>query len=279
MFGCAKPKPHYNTPPEWLNNPDKLTSFEAVGSAKPNFQGMHIQRMEAILKARTILAQKITSYITYRYYQNLKTSSNRFKKYDYSVVTNISKLLLQNSYQKDAYIDKDSTLYVLVEVKNSPKLASILKENIQTGIKPQKLKTYKYSADELLKRRCYDKKTLLNIKTKYPLFMGKPIWFYRPNMEGSGEIGIAEQYENSSFESQKEVALTIAKAQLAKRKKLQIDSLYRLSSIFLHNEMGEEDMEKIQTRSRANIKNILLKDIWIDPKQCEVYVWIEEENL
>ena len=277
VLGCAKPKPEKSFAPQWVTDFESLNSFQAVGFSMPNFQGMHLQKMEAMIKARSLLGEKITSFITIEYYRRVENNANYHKEYDSSQATNISKLILANSYQKDAYFDKNANLYILLEIENTPELQKILGTKINFNVQLLKLKTYLYTQDALLKRRCYSQEILKTIKTKYPLYNGYPIWFFRPNIENKhGTIGIAEKLEDSSLESQKKVSLTLAKIALAKRNQIQIKSLYELSTILIHNEEVLNAVNKIVTNSQSNIKTVTIKDIWMDPNQCELYTWISK---
>jgi len=240
---------------------------------------MHTQRIEALTKARVALSQRISSYITYEYYRKVQIKKNRFNSYNKSIVKNISKLILDNSYQKDAYIDKQNNLYLLVEIKKSSKLQEILQDDLKTNNVTARLKKSKFDINKLLKSRCYPKDQLLKIDTKYPLYNNKPIWFYRPDIEGIASIGIAEKDATSTIESQTKTALTIAKASLSKRKHIMINSIYQLSTIFIHKQDIQSDRQSTKTKSKTQLKNIYLKDIWIDPSSCELYVWVSERTL
>jgi hypothetical protein len=277
IFGCAKVTPKKTVAPKWVTDPKSLNSFQAVGFSIPNFQGMHLQKMEAIIKARAQLGEKITSFVIIEHDRRIKNSTNYYQEYDHTQATNISKLILANSYQKDAFIDKNGNLYILLEIAYTPELQKILGVKIKSNVQLPKLKTYSYTQDALLKRRCYSQKILKTIKTKYPLHNGYPIWFFRPNIEGKqGAVGIAEQLEDSSLESQKKVSLILAKTALAKRNQIQINSIYKLSTILIHDEEVLREIRHIVTNSKSNIKDITVKDIWMDPKQCELYTWIIE---
>jgi len=256
-------------PPLWFTNPEILNDFEAIGYSPPNFHGMQIQREQALAQARTILIQRISSLMNVDL-KNMTKQSKVSVANRYTInIRNFSRNVLVNSYQADAYIDERGGLYLLVRLHQSIKKTRPL----------QSLKTTPFSIKPLLQRRCYAKEKLLTIKTKSPLYNGKPIWFYRPN---SNEIkmralGIAEKMQNSTLYSQKKIAMIFAKASLVKQKAIYINSLDEIFNIVVHEELGEEENWQISTKTVSKIGDIKLLDIWMDPEQCELYVWVEKE--
>ena len=277
LSSCAKPIKDDKDIPIWVSNPKSLSSFQAVGVAKVNFQGIYMQRLEAITKARANLSEKISSYIVYEYKRRVKAGTNIIKTYDHSIVQTISNTILSNSYQADAYIDNDKNLYILLEIKSSPTLQKILRDNLAVNDVIKPLETYKFDKKKLLQSRCYSKNILEHIDTKYPMYKDKPIWFYRPDMDGIASVGISELYNDSTFDSQYKTSLALAKASLSKRKYLRINSIYKLSTIFIQDRRSQEDIHTIDTKSKTVLNGIILKDLWLDPDSCELYTWIQEK--
>jgi len=254
--------------PLWLKNQDSLDNFSAVGFSRPNFQGMHIQHAEALNKARELLSQKISSYITLVYKNEDKTSKKSVSKNYHSSITNTSKLLLQNTHQEDAYIDEYDNLYVLVVVDK----LSHSNFNLPLQLVED------FSITPLLERRCYSRETLLQIQTKSSMYKGKPIWFYRPdvNTQSIGSIGIAERIQTSTFISQKKVAVSLAKLALMQRLQLKMNSSDKFSTTVIHDELSQIEKWKTNITTSSKINKIKILDLWMDPKQCELYIWISK---
>jgi len=266
-------KPPYKTKqtyqkPLWLTNPKLLTAFQAVGFSPPNFQGMQIQRTQAMAKAREILSQRISCKIISYLKNKVQTNKKSSKKNYASDITSISKHLLQNSYQADAYLDERGNLYLLMQINKGIDTKNILSN----------LETTPFSIKPLLARRCYAKETLLKIQTKAPMYHDKPLWFYRPNKDANTirGIGIAEKVQNSTLDSQKKVATTLAKLTLAQRKNLRINSIDNLSTVVSHDELEQIEDWHTRTKTRSKITNVRLLDLWMDPQQCELYVLVKK---
>ncbi len=266
--------------PYWMQESQKLTPFEAVGMSPVNFQGMHVQRTEAITHAREILAQRIHSYISSVEEKKLKVSGSIIQKSYSSITKAITEVLLHNSYQADAYIDEKNTLFVLVRVKLSPEIQKILGgfKTIKEQHLPS-LKTKYFRIEPLLKRRCYAKSILLQIQTKYPMYHKKPIWFYRPNYDSKNitGIGIAEQVSSTNFILQKNTAEMLAKLSIVKRVHTFINSYNKFQKIVLHDEVGKIFDWRTETKSADKMDNVAVKDIWMSPVTCELYIWSSEK--
>ena len=266
--------------PYWIQEPQKLTSFEAVGMSPVNFQGMHVQRTEAITHAREILAQRIHSYIGSVEKKKLKVSGSIMQKSYLSITEAITEVLLHNSYQADAYTDKKNNLFVLVRVKFSPEIQKILGD--YKTIKERQLtslRTKHFSIEPLLKKRCYSKSVLLQIQTKSPMYHEKPIWFYRPNYDSKNitGIGIAEQVSSTNFISQKNTAEMLAKLSIVKRVHTFINSYNKFQKIVLHDKVGKIFDWRTETKSADKVDNVVVKDIWMSPVTCELYIWSSEK--
>ncbi|MDA7817971.1 hypothetical protein N9A28_07260 [Sulfurimonas sp.] len=266
--GCtATVSPKVKTPedlPSWVNT---LDTAYAVGSSPVNFQGIYTQHISAVNQAKNDLAHNIKSYITSSFENNLKTSEKTLTKKQYSKITTLSDTLLSESYQLDAYFTKDRRLYVLI---HSPQAQKVMKDAL---ILPT-FKTTAFDKSILMKSRCYSPTVLETINTKSDLYQNKPIWFFRPNQNQMyGSVGIAEKEEGMSFEEQKEIATFLAKSSLAKRKKVKLNSEYESLSILNNNTTGNLFERSSITKSESNVEDSDIKDIWLDPKSCELYIW------
>lgn len=256
--------------PYWVKHPERLSPFESVGWAKSSFAGMHMQREEAIQKARKILAQRIEVYIdTEDLLSKNNDNGNLSKEYKTSVKT-LTDLALANTYQVDAYINDREELFVLLGVKLKNKNFS---KHIPT------LNTTPFSIKPLLERRCYSENVLKQIKTKANMYSSKPVWFYRPNQDGSvdGEVGIAEKQENISFERQKANAILYAKASMQKKDKTRMKSSNSLHKAAINGEIGVDYESMQMSQSSGVVDRFIVSDIWMDPEQCDLYVYITKE--
>lgn len=274
LSGCSlEPKPKEQEKlPLWVNE-HSLT--QAVGSSEVNFQGVYTQRAAALNEAKSSLAHNIRSYITSSLQSHSKVGNSEISnKYKDKIIA-LSELFLSDAHQIDAFFDSQRRLYILVE---SPQ------ESIDRvmGLDGQKervslpiLRTRPFEKEELIESRCYQKELLETIDTKSALFQNKPIWFFRPNQSGVlGSVGIAEKEEGRTFSEQKKVALSLAKSALIKEKKMQMKSRHELLKIVSDDINVEIFDSSAVIRSTDKSTSIEVKDIWLDPQSCELYVWI-----
>ncbi|QOY51309.1 LPP20 family lipoprotein [Candidatus Sulfurimonas baltica] len=274
--GCApavQVKPSEQLP-KWVDSPDAL---RGVGSSEVNFQGVYTQRLAAVNKAKSDLAHSLKSYITSVYNSSEKINEDKILNKNHNKITALSEIFLNESYQVDAYFDENRKLYVLVEL-SKPRLNNLLgikSEYAKTMQTLPKLNTRAFDKDELMQSRCYPQNILKTIDTKADLYQNKPVWFFRPNQNTyQGSVGIAEKESLKSYEEQKKVATILAKSALSKRKKTQIASEHEALEI-LHNDTSGEIFETSSiVRSANRSQPTTVKDIWLDPQSCELYVWI-----
>jgi len=273
--GCA-PEVEKKEPqqlPLWLSKHD---SFHAVGSSDVNFQGVYTQRLEAINRAKSDLSHRVESYISSVYQKESKTNKNNISTRIQEKVKSISNIFLKESYQIDAYIDAQRRLYVLVGISKA-KVYNVFGDKTELPSSEATLpilQTRSFDKKELMQSKCYSKNILETIETKSDLYQNMPIWFFRPNQGGViGSIGIAEKERGRSYTKQKSAAFIFAKSDLSKRQKTQISSEYELYKI-LHDRVSGESFETSSiVRSATKVQQIVQKDIWLDPKSCELYVW------
>ncbi|MBE0514140.1 hypothetical protein [Sulfurimonas sp.] len=278
LSGCTpepKPKEHEELP-SWVSE-HSLT--QAVGSSEANFQGIYTQRAAALNEAKSSLAHNIRSYIASSLQSHSKVGNSEISnKYKDKIVA-LSELFLSDAHQVDAFFDSQRRLYILVES---------LQESIDrvVGLDVQKkrtslplLRTRPFEKEELIESRCYQKELLESINTKSELFQNKPVWFFRPNQSGVlGSVGIAEKEEGRTLEEQKKVALSLAKSALIKEKKMQMKSRHELLKI-VNDELNAEIFDSSAViRSADKSTPVEVKDIWLDPQSCELYVWIVESD-
>ncbi len=258
--------------PAWVAHPDAPGVLRAVGSAPRNFQGVYMQRDTALADARDKLAHKIAVVISAAYTSKLKADRAALDRRMRREITEVSQLLLHQSRQVAGYIDRRGRLDLLVETPDPTAVTSAG----SSGLPP--LETEAFDPAVLKKSRCYPPAVTGTVRTRYPLYLGRPVWFFRPDYLGKpGAVGIAEKEPGSDFERQKRAAEALAKADLAKRRRLQMDSQHRLMKILRHDIMGGTFDKRLQAKSTSRITDTLTRDLWLDPKSCELYLWVTEK--
>ncbi len=283
MAGCAAssaPAPEKKTAraaalPAWVGAPEAEGVIRAVGSAPRNFQGVYMQRNAAMTDARDRLAHKIRVVISAAYASKFEERGEHLSRETQRKITEISRLLLRQSRQVDGYIDGGGRLYVLAEVPDvvGGRPAGVSKEGLP-DITPEP-----FDPSALKQSRCYPREVTEKIHTKYGLYLGKPVWFFRPDYRGhTGAVGIAEKESGRGFDAQKRAALALARSDLAKRKRLRMDSRHALVRIFKHDLLGSTFEKELKTTSVSKVTETVQEDIWLDPKSCELYVWIVEKE-
>jgi len=251
--------------PLWVKHPESLASNRAIGQSTPNFRGMYIQHLNATNRAKAELSHSIKTSITSKYERKAQLNNTTTALHVKQNIEAISKALLKESYQIDAYIDEDNTLYVLLET------ASLADEVNEIIVAP--LKTEAYSNTSLLESRCYPQKILEYIQTKADVYKEKPLWFYRP--DGS-VVGIAEKSEGMDFNTQKAKAITLAKSTFINQTSSQIDSSYELLKILNEEKTGGLTETSNRVKSSHKIGTLKLQDIWMDHKNCDLYVLMSQ---
>ncbi|MBW6489456.1 hypothetical protein [Sulfurimonas sp.] len=274
--GCTSPKePNISQAeelPSWVNNPPEL---HAVGSSGVNFQGIYTQHLEAINKAKGDLAHNIKSYITSEFEMESKSTKKSSSTKVYDKVNAFSELFLNESYQVDAYIDSKKRLYVLMG-SSKERISNLLgiKAQNSSNIALTALKTEPFLKEILMQSRCYSKDILKGIDTESRLYQNKPVWFFRPNYNGVvGSVGIAEKEEGVTFLKQKSAAFALAKSALAKRVQSQIASEHEALKITYNDTSGKIFESSLIIRSEMRLDGVVQRDLWLDPKSCELYIW------
>lgn len=272
--GCASEPKIAEELPLWVKNPS-LT--QAVGSSKVNFQGVYTQREEALNQAKSELSHNIKTYITSSLNSSSKVDKTEISNKFSDKIVALSEVFLSDAHQVDAYFDSDRKLYILVE-SSKEKIDKILGSTSGANFEKNRLlalKTREFNADELMQSRCYPKDILQTIQTNSALYQNKPVWFFRPNQDGVlGAVGIAEKEERQTFLEQKSVALALAKSSLIKEQKMQILSEHELLKIVNDGTSGAIFESSAIIKSAADSTPFEQKDIWLDPKSCELYIWI-----
>ena len=100
--------------PNWINNPNDSKYFGAIGITKDK-----TLRSVAIVEARAELLESLK--VTLSSESTIKTSlssEDNYKKDFSREITQKADGIINNSYLKDSFIDKDGYLYVWVVIEN-----------------------------------------------------------------------------------------------------------------------------------------------------------------
>lgn len=179
-------------------------------------------------------------------------------------------------YQKKVY-KKETTLQKAKE--NFKEL------DIESEKRPEELSLPDYSIKKITisQENKITQQKELRIKTRYPLKNSYPVWVYNPNYGGYlGAVGIAKKLQKGGYPQQKKIAIMIAKANLAKQINLIVNSEVYTEKIRISKKDYEEYKTKLYSLSKHNakafLKNVIVKDEWIDPKTGDLYVWVVLEK-
>ena len=108
------------------------------------------------------------------------------------------------------------------------------------------------------------------------MIKGKPLWFYNPNMNGKvGAIGIAKHTKNGSLYSQKRLASMLAKADYAKQQKSQVNASYKKATTVDNGNVKKSSSSTTTQTSSQFVRRVTVKDLWMDPKSCALYMWAQ----
>ena len=250
--------------PIWLLYPQSIGATRAIGKSRPSFRGMHIQRLNAMTQARAELSHSINTYITSKYSKALESSSLENSLHVKQQIKDNASALVKASYQVDAYVDEDLTLYILVAV-------DALKES---EIRLHTLESKAFNNEALMKSHCYPQTVLASIKTRSRMYKNRPLWFYRPNDDGLAVMAIAEKRESQSFDEQKSVATLLASSNYSRKKSAMIDSKYESLKLLYNDKKGGYFESSAHTKSSNKVEKLHLKDIWMDENNCDLYVWM-----
>ena len=263
LSGCISPKPEKNPKPYWLKENALLNTSLVVGYAPSTFQGMFMQRENALYDGRKKLSFNIRSIVSSKNIENIVVYQKKISLESIKNTDAFSKVILDDIKQFDAYIDQDNSLYLLMGISS---------ENIKIKYKHEDLKLF--DKKELLESKCYSRNILDSISTSAYFYKKKPLWFYNPNIDGyHSSIGIAEKTDEN-YEIQKQTALLLAKSNLSKQIRSKSSSKIHMLEILKDDEVGVLLESSSTHKSSAKIKSFKIKDTWLDPKTCELYILV-----
>ncbi len=264
---CNSPKPNLSSnevkKPYWLDENNLLDIRFVVGYAPSTFQGLYMQRQNALFDGRKKLSFNMKSIISSKSIHDVEVYQESISIKSIKNIDAFSQLILSDIKQFDAYMNENNELYLLMGLSGmSMKLES----------KSRYLKAF--NKKRLLESKCYDKEVLNSISTSSYIYDEKPLWFYTSDKKDHySSIGIAEKVDED-YEAQKRVALMLAKTDLIKQIKSYSSSKMQMLKILKHDESGVLLDSSSTHKSIAKVKSIKIKDIWMDPKSCELYVLI-----
>jgi hypothetical protein len=263
LTACISPKVKENKKPYWLEENALLNTGLVVGYAPSTFQGMFMQRQNALHDAKKKLSFNIKSIITSKSIENIELYKENISIESIKNIDAFSKLALHDIKQFDAYVDENNNLYVLMGISS----AYAKPEDKSNDLKF-------FDKKQLLESKCYKKDILEFISTSSYIYHDKPLWFYELNEKGFHfGIGIAEKIDEN-YESQKKVALMLAKADLSKQINSYSSSKMKMLEILKSDERGVL-LESLSThKSISKINTIKIKDVWMDPRSCELYILV-----
>lgn len=259
--GCSNinsPKPQKQELPYWMKNETILSNNLAVGYSIPVFGGVYAQRQNALHDAKEKLSQNIKSTISSNKNEKINLFNNQFSINSIQNIKAVSKLLLNDIKIYDTYINASNELFLLIGLPDAK-------------VKLKKKQIKPFNKKDLKSSTCYNQKILNSINTSSTIYKDKPLWFYSQNLDNA--IGIAEKIDEN-FEMQKKTAILLAKTNLVKKTNSYSLSKRKMLQMLKHNEEAVLLDTKSITKSNQKLNSFHIKDIWINPKTCELYVFI-----
>jgi hypothetical protein len=262
--------------PSWVFVPNASGKLAAVGSCPPHPKGEYMQRATALANARSALGQIIESQITVLREAAIQNDPSGEKSWNLEEIQLRSRALLEQSQQENAYVGSDGSLYLLLTL---PKKA--VSDNAEGSVGytmneiDNELSTEPFDPSALLRSGCYDDATIKAITTKSPMRGGKPVWFYNPHIANKpGAIGLSKKQPEGTFTKQKNLAWTLARADYAKQQKNITNTTLSKTTLNSDEAVIETASLSNTQSSSANVNRLVIKDEWMDPRNCDLYVWV-----
>jgi hypothetical protein len=117
---------------------------------------------------------------------------------------------------------------------------------------------------------------------KQQLASAYPVWFSNPNYDGYlGAVGIAGN-KTGGYARQKRLAISIAQEELARQSGIMVESELSIEKTLIQKGLSDEYASTIKSLSKHNsrefLRNVVVKDEWVDPKTGELYLWMVIEK-
>ena len=146
--------PSLEDAPDWVFQPEYEDAVSEVGTAPPSPGGFQFQRTEALANARDEMARKIhlavEGVVKQRAEQNDSGKRRRLQKVVANLSDQTTRLTLAGSMQKDLWIARDGTMFVLVALDREHVADALREAEIY---EPEEEKTFWLSLDRALDAR------------------------------------------------------------------------------------------------------------------------------
>ena len=121
-----------------------------------------------------------------------------------------------------------------------------------------------------------DRKTAAEIKTKYPVVDGYPVWVKTPSVCGYSVTAVGAAAFHGDAYQQKRAAMMQAQAEIAKIINVKIDNeiTSKRYSYNLHGEHSDFNEVKSYSRQRSSelLNSLIEVDQWINPENGDYYI-------
>ena len=104
-----------------------------------------------------------------------------------------------------------------------------------------------------------------------------PAWYYDPSYPGYiGVTASAPPQSMGGLEGQRRAALLIARAEMARMKSAQVQSLSQTSTTTTSSGVtfSNEDFRRVGSTQLLQLGNVEIKDEWIHPETGELFLWL-----
>ena len=166
------------------------------------------------------------------------------------------------------------------QIRSSEKAFEELEREVEKEFKGGSMNTQKREVVKREKKKVAFKKKL-EVRSKYPLKNGYPVWFWNPYYGGVlGAVGIVKVEKGKNLIELRRVARLIAISKLAKAVEINIYTETERKEVRKELKGVYEKYKKFFSQySRHQVRNILIKnaiikDEWLNPKTGEYMVWV-----
>ncbi len=104
-----------------------------------------------------------------------------------------------------------------------------------------------------------------------------PFWYENPSYPGYiGVTASAMPQKIGGIEGQRRAALLMARAEMAKMKNVQVQSLSETVTTTTNSgvRFSNEDYRRIGSTQALQLYNVVVKDEWIHPETGELFLWL-----
>ena len=104
-----------------------------------------------------------------------------------------------------------------------------------------------------------------------------PAWYNDPSLPGYiGVTASAPPQSMGGLEGQRRAALLIARAEMARMKSVQVQSLSQSSTTTTGSGVtySNDDFRRAGSTQLLQLNNVVIKDEWIHPETGELFLWL-----